>query len=247
MSEVEISMDTPVSPLLHAPGALGKEPAAPGEIEAGGFFARTQDQPIAVPLDEIFSSFDMLSGRTGYLFERFRVWLVPHGFSIVRRRGFAEAIAVGVEVRYLNAERPCSVQGLIPSFQFLEHGRFTAKVSLHGELEGSEGGLVSGIQRRFLGLDFTLTSSGSLVVGVSVSVATPYIAATGAQSSRCEWRFDRHKEPLYGRDIQTWSAVALPKRQRELEFETRFYFVARTFVVPSRWQSAFTRTKCKLQ
>jgi hypothetical protein len=56
----------------------------------------------------------------------------------------------------------------------------------------------------------TVTADMGASVGVRLesTVSTPSISAIGIGSSRCEWRLDKQKEPLFGRDIETWSAVA---------------------------------------
>ena len=73
----------------------------------------------------------------------------------------------------------------------------------------------------------------------SSQVFTPKLMAVGVGSSRCEWRFDVGNSPLYGKDIETWSLLALPKTQRALRYRMRFYVVTRLAFVPQRFESSW--------
>ena len=87
-----------------------------------------------------------------------------------------------------------------------------------------------------------------LAVGAqfSCTVATPYVHAVGIGSDRAQWRFDVHREPLFGRDIPMWMVVALPKGQRTLDYRARLSVTARTAFFPTRQQSEWQELKCTL-
>ena len=60
-----------------------------------------------------------------------------------------------------------------------------------------------------VGWDFFLRDSFAIHHNLDKSRSTfDRFAAVGVGSSRAEWRFDRHKEPLFGRDVETWTIVA---------------------------------------
>ena len=90
---------------------------------------------------------------------------------------------------------------------------------------------------------------GELKFQFRTTVLTPDVQAVGEGSSRCEWRFDRDQLPLYGRDIQTWAVVVLPRRQRELHYLMRFYLNVRTFFFSTRRESDWPMEKlvCRLE
>jgi hypothetical protein len=91
-----------------------------------------------------------------------------------------------------------------------------------------------------------MNTGGELSLRLEATIATPIISAVGLGSSRCEWRFDRDREPLFGRDIETWSVVVLPKRQTSLRLRARFYLISRMLFVPTRRQSDWLELTCPL-
>lgn len=60
------------------------------------------------------------------------------------------------------------------------------------------------------------------------------------------WLFNKAREPLFGKDIETWAVVALPKRLSQLDYDVRFYFNARTAFFGTRRQSDWMRVHCQL-
>jgi hypothetical protein len=245
-----VAINNDLTEELGLAGELGGD-----TVEEGGFFAESQDQPIGIPLTRVFSELDpnLVSeiGNEGskvyQLYRRFRLWLIPHGVSIVRRTGNAEPVSVNVEVRYKNEDRTCSVRNLIPSPRYIHHGQVTGSLDLAGETDVSASPLQEGqADKAFLGLRFGLRSKAGISVQFCANVITPYVSAVGVNSSRCEWVFERYTDPLFGRDIQTWSVLALPKRQTEISYDIRFSFTARTFFVARRYASDWVERVCKL-
>lgn len=240
-------------PIIEINEALTRELEGGGDLgtpfEEGGFVADVADQPIGHSVRELFRALDRPMPEGIALYKRFDTWIVPHRVSIIRRRGFAEPTSVGIEIQYENENRTCSIVSLIPSFQFAEHGKISAKVQ----------GEVSATGDASIGMDINLIpqlSIGGLKLGVAVeggigvyfqcTVVTPVVAATGIGSSRCEWRFDKQAEPLFGRDIETWAIVALPKKQKEVRYKMRFYLITRTAFFPTRRQSEWIDVTCQL-
>jgi hypothetical protein len=205
MSEIPIGHD--LTEELGLPGELGG-----AAVEEGGFYAESHDQPIGIRLRDIFTGVnDALdaavinaSPKLSELYRRFELWIIPHGVSILRRSGSAEPISVGIEVRYKNENRTCSVRSLIPSPKFVEHGRIHGSISLSGELDSPvSSGTASSIVKNVLGIGFGFHASGGASLCFDAAVVTPYLSAVGVNSSRCEWLFDKHTDALFGRDIRT--------------------------------------------
>src|SRR5689334_12035673 len=116
-----IEINEPLTRELEGGGDLGTP------FEEGGFAAEVADQPIGYSVRELFRGLNRPVPEGIALYKRFDTWIVPHRLSIIRRRGFAEPTSVGLEVQYENQNRTCSIVSLIPSFQFAEHGKLSAK------------------------------------------------------------------------------------------------------------------------
>src|SRR5262249_8285298 len=144
------------------------------------------------------------------LYKAYELWVVPHRVSIIRRRGVAEVTAVGIEVKYDTDGTTCCVQSLFPSYRFVERGGVAMRGSVGASgaanpsipLAAPEPTTPPIVQLGDLSIHAKL--EGEVAFQFRAKVATPDIQAVGEGSSRGEWRFDRDKEPLYGRDIQTW-------------------------------------------
>jgi hypothetical protein len=246
----EIPLNHEVAQEVAEAGELG------GESEDGGFYASVPDQPIAVSLRRVFrecgeGQFEELTSSSGspffHLYRRFELWLVPHGVSIIRRRGIAEITCVGIEVEYRNEDRTCSVRALLPSFQYITRGSIGGSILANGETRLPTDGGLGDLVWEWCGLRFGLKAGGNLELNFQATVATPKVSATGCFSSRCEWRFDADKVPLFGRDIGTWAIVALPKRQEMLSINTRYYFERRVAFFSQRTESGWIPVQCVLE
>ena len=225
-----------------------------GEIEKGGFFASVNDQPLAIHVPSIFEEFNQ--APESRMYERFDTWMIPHRISLMRRSGLAEPTAVGIEVEYLSGSGTCSIISLYPTLQWRKLGSVGVRSTVTGAYslaptgELSQGAAPAGEAVRTAtvgGLRCSMSAGGEIHLDLSANVATPYIHASGIGSSRCEWRFDRDQEPLYGRDIEAWSVIVVSKYQEEIRLRTRYYFVARTLFVPTRRESEWVEITCKLQ
>jgi hypothetical protein len=232
----EIEIDHVLTEELERPQDLGTE------IDTGSFYAAIGDQPIAYPLRTVYQSLGKEIPPLE-LYKAYELWVVPHRVSIIRRRGVAEVTAVGIEVKYETSGKTCCVKSLLPSYKFVERGSLAMNVAIggNGEANPSVGlpafGLAGASLAQLGDLSIHAKVEGELKVQFHAVVATPDIQAVGEGSSRCEWRFDHDREPLYGRDIQTWAVLVLPRRQRELYYSMRFYLNIRTFFFSTRRES----------
>jgi len=248
--------EIPIAKVLYeevcSEGAMGGE----GVVEDRGFFACVNEHPIGVPLDRIFDEFkvnigsapdDVISANAVEMYKRFRLWLIPHFVSLIRKKGKAEPTAVGIEVEYLHEGNTVSTVALIPCAQFIEHGKFDASIGFSGEVEhrfGNDSGAPKA--REFAGLKFVAHGGAGLCLRISADVITPYVAAIGKGSALCQWRFDKKNEALFGRDIETWSIVALHKTQKSLRYRAKFYFDSRVFILSRRTESDWVEVDCTL-
>lgn len=247
----EVAINLPLAEQLETVPDLG------AEIEDGGFYARSADSPIAYSVRALFKKLGKEVPDGVALYNRFELWLVPHRVSIIRRSGLAEPTAVGIEVSYENDGRTCSIVSLFPSFQFIEHGRvsvhFKADMSATGEItpgaaaspDLSDNSDNAGFVAK-CGASLNASTGAGLSLRLASSVVTPTVSSVGVGSSQCEWRLDKQGEPLFGKDIETWAVVALPKRQDKLSYRLRFYFIARTAFFPTRRQSEWVEIECAL-
>jgi hypothetical protein len=246
----EIPLAVSVAPELETLTDLGRTP------EQTGFVARVGESPICHQIPDIFSGLGVPLPADLKLYERFRLWLVPHRVALLRRRGLAEPVSVGIEVEYIADGGTCSVVSLIPAPQFLHLGDLSFNASITGSM-GFSGEVTpsptiqiepptEGRSAVVSGLGVSAKGSGGISLAFSASVVTPFISAVGLGSNRAEWRFDRHEEALFGRDIETWAILALSKRKRDLRYKIRHSITTRTLFFPTRTESEWFEVGCTL-
>jgi len=246
----EIPLSVSVAPELEAVTDLG------GTAEEAGFVVRVAGSPICHQVPDIFGGLGIPIPSDFRLYERFRLWLVPHRVALLRRRGLAEPVSVGIEVEYMSERGTCSVVSLIPAPQFVHHGDLSFNGSITGSMavtgeatpwQNSDAELRADPESGVIaGLGFNAKGRGGISLAFSASVVTPFISAVGLGSNRAEWRFDRHDEALFGRDIETWAIIALPKRKRELRYRVRYNITTRTLFFPTRTESKWSDIDCSL-
>jgi hypothetical protein len=216
--------------------------------EFRGFVAQMADKPLAYSFAELADT-EGSSGREEF-YRRFTVCLVPHRLALLRRKGLSEPISVGMEIEYLNGQKTCSVLGLFPSFEFRTVGgvgaEFSANANLGGNLALPDGSSSSDTATQIGQLSVGVRSKGEISLNLKCRVVTPKVMAVGVGSDHCEWRFDLGETPLYGKDLETWSFLALPKGQRTLKYRMRFYVVTRFAFVPLRFQSEWEEVQCDI-
>ncbi|MGA2138611.1 MAG: hypothetical protein ABSH14_07090 [Verrucomicrobiia bacterium] len=231
---------------------LETDPVLGGKLEDEKFVAKPAEQPIALKLRDICETLKRPVPPEVTLYEMFEVWLVPHRVSIIRRRGKAEATSIGIQIEYIHKDTTCSVISLIPSPQFVHHGTvgfqglFQGKVSAAGNASPTPEDLQFNTEKALGKLSIGVMASGEVGFRFKAEVVTPFIAAVGIGDSSCEWRFDKHEDALFGKDIETWTMLALPKTQTKLSYRLRYYICTRTLFVPTRRQSEWVEIACAL-
>ncbi len=246
---VEVELNHNLTPELESARDLGSV------IDEAGFYVAAATNPICLDVRKLFETQGPLD-KSIKLYDSFKLWLVPNRISVMRRKGFAEPTSVGLEVEYITDGHTCSIVGLLPSPQFIQHG----SVALGGQIGGSisatgdlsptaipDGAISKEQNIASIGsLKLQFSSNASLGFNFSANVITPSISAVGLGSSRAEWRFDRHEEALFGRDIETWTVLALPKRQKQLSYRLRFNITTRLAFFPTRRESDWLSIACEL-
>jgi len=246
---LELAVDRATAPELEAEQDYGTE------IEEGGFYVAAARNPVCHDLRRVLEQTGAVSTQAIVLYERFRLWLVPHRLSVIRRKGLAEPTSIGIEVEYQAESGTCSVVDLLPGPRFIEHGsidlnaRVRGTITASGELlrSPSGGAAIEGtVGSQIGGLRFESKAEGGVALGFHAAVITPYVSAVGIGSSRAEWRFDKYEEALFGRDIETWTILAFPKRKKSLSYRMRFWLTARTMSFSTRRESDWLSITCAL-
>ncbi len=218
--------------------------------EPPAFTVRVDDAPLALRVRSLFERFGKPAAQSREILERgFELWLIPHRFSILRLRGHADASSLGIEADYSDNPGTCMVVSLFPSSQFIDRAdsMFHGTLSATGEVNAIEGNLSPDASRvEFEGLSLTAPRDPGARLQLAAAVATPNVSAVSIGSSRCEWRFDRHNEPLFGRDLVTWAVVMLPRELAEISCRLRCHVIAKNPFAPSRYQSEPFPVRCRL-
>jgi hypothetical protein len=129
--DLEVPLSFSVSEELETDADLGTE------AEDTEFTAFVGDQPLGLKLRDVFVKLNTEVPVECVLYKRFDVWLVPHRFSLVRKRGLAEPVAIGLEIEYESKDQTCSVISLIPGPRFQDHGGITLENSYSGAIDAS--------------------------------------------------------------------------------------------------------------
>jgi hypothetical protein len=248
---LEVAIDTPLTPEIEEEVYFGPASDADQSVDQGGFTARVADQPIGYRLRDVFEKLKL--DATLPLYDSFEVWLIPHRISIMRRSGLAEPVSVGIIIEYLIDGDTCSVASLIPSFNYTVLGTVGAEFKMHGIFSAAgETMPVNDSPPKLAGNlrlgQLSLGVSGAAQLGFEfhANIAIPKIAAVGIGASRCEWRFDRDREPLFGHDIETWATVVLSNRRHQIDYRLRFYINTRTLFLTTRRESGWVTVSCPL-
>jgi hypothetical protein len=237
---MEISIATPLAEELGGDIVFG------GDDELVGFRADIGDAPIGITLAKLQKSLGK-ADTTASLLGRFELVLVPHRFSLIKTTGWAEVINAGIRISYDMGDKTCSVVSLLPEYEYVTIGKasFGASVSAKGETEavaeipGDMAPVVGGAQLR-------AQLMGNASIQVRGNIATPRISAVGKGSQKCEWQFMLGKEPLYGRDIETWAILAVPANLDTIKYKLQLNITHRTAFIPTRWESDIYQNTCSV-
>ena len=259
---LETSFDLALSPELEIP--LWQQTLGSPDWSVKNPFARLRayiaDEPIAYSLKEMHKVLEQPIPRNLDFYRGYDVWLIPTRFSVKKDGGISEPSSLGIGIEFrndandvnLNPGMTRSVVALLPEAKFLRRGFLT------GALSGvfSPTGEVSLNTKSFapkeslpLSADLTVGLGTDVKVGLNFSyqVHIPVISAMGSGSSRAEWEFSEESGPLYGKDIETWTVLAVPKGLSELNYRVKLYVNLRTAYIPTRHETAWKTLKTSLK
>lgn len=240
MANVDTLLDLePVTPReLVEPQDLGST----NRPEEDGFSIRVNDAPIAMPIEFGDDAPRELKQWTN----RFALWAIPHRIAIVRVLGSREVMSCGIDVEFDAGKKTCSVFSLFPTPQHIVRLHGTLELSAAGKLSASgqietvpdSNGDTATAESPSAQLGGALKVGGAFGIRFATRLCTPYISAAGVGSKHCEFKFDRKSEPLYGRDIECWSVVALSKQVKVLKMDLRYYIVTRQAFISRRYEGS---------
>jgi hypothetical protein len=210
--------------------------------EEDGFSVRVSDSPIAMPIE----SGDDTPRELRQWTSRFALWAIPHRIAIVRVRGSREVMSCGIDVEFDAGKKTCSVVSLFPTPQHIVRLHGTLALSAAGKLTASgqieadpdSNGNAASSESPSAQIGGALKVEGAFGIRFATRLCTPYVSAAGVGSKHCEFRFDHESEPLYGRDIECWSIVALSKQVRVLKMDLRYYIVTREVFISRRYEGS---------
>jgi hypothetical protein len=211
---------------------------------------------MAFRLRDVFSRLEIPIPPAVDLYRRFEIWMVPFRIGVFRERGLAEVVSLGLECTFPGEGTLCVIE-LLPGPAFVRHGSVSAQVACTGTFAAS--GALSpldgapapagapGVQLGGIQFSAQTRATGGVEASFSFDVATPYVHAIGIGAGQIQWRFDRHRAPLFGGDVEMWAVVALPKKQKELRFRARMFMTARTAFFPTRQETDWQEMTCPLE
>lgn len=231
-------------------------------VEAKGLVGRIADRPIAFRLRDVLTAMQIEIPKQVDLYRQFELWMIPGRISVFRERGLAEVVSLGLECEFPSDGSTLCVVELLPGPAFITHGALEGDFACRGSISASgalsplpdkDPGLSTADSNekpriwQKQGLSFESRARGGVQLSFNFNVATPYVHAVGTGSGRSQWRFDRYREVLFGRDMQMWTLLALPKQQRELNYRARMFITVRTAFFPTRRESSWQEIRCVLE
>ena len=225
-----------------------------GTVASGrGWNATIAEQPIPLRLDRVFDRLGKPIPPEIDLYQGFDVWLIPNRVAVMRRRGFAAVVSIGLDCDYASGRATRSIAGLVPQPEYVSLGGVSTEATCAGKIgfagDVTAGGSEADGSENVVFENGIKLSAGAAVdahVNFSFAVATPRIAAIGVGSAIAQWQFKLGGVPLFGRDIETWTFLVLPKMTRKLAYRIRLYLVMRTAFIPTRVESEWIEIECKL-
>lgn len=162
------------------------------------------------------------------VFDLYDIWLVTHAVGIIKRENStAKVQSIGYQADFTNAEEVFTID-LLPRTKFVTTVDFNTRtevaLGIEGHAQVPEAVKMLLEQVEYIGGDASikLASDNKIIGNLSFSVMTPVIQAVGMGASRCEWIFERDKEPLLGDQIMI-QTILVPKGTTSITFKARGY------------------------
>lgn len=248
----DVNLDRIVTPELESIEAYGPETGGLTTLDESSWYVDIGDQPIAFPMRLVFQELGV--PFKSKLFDGYELWFVPHRVSLLRRKGQAEVVSFGLEVEYMNGKKTCSVVSLFPAPEFTVYGNvgldFRGSLTTHGLAEKltDAAAEIGNLPFGKVGFQFgnDTGAEANVKFRYNATVSTPKISAVGLGSRRCAWEFKKDKDPLFGKTIETWSILALPRFQKNLTYRLRFSVTLRIFLIATWRESDWKEINCVL-
>lgn len=247
-------------PELEIP--ISKQDFGEPDISTNSVFSKIRayiaDNPIAYSISDIYNKLGYDVKEKVDLYSGFNIWVIPTNVNILKDGGITEPVKVGIEIEFrndqirLNKGMTCCIVSLLPSSEYTTTGELSG--SIFGNISAS--GEVKPINtpkelREWLPISPNL----SVELGTNIKsglnwkyqVTTPLLSAVGLGSSRAEWVFHEGKNPLHGKDLETWTLLTLPDHISQLEYRVRLYLVLRTAYFPTRRSSDWKTLKSTMK
>jgi hypothetical protein len=246
----DTNLDRISTPELEEVEVYGPESTQNAGLDPDAWYVSISDAPIGFPLSLVYHELGIRNDSK--LFDGYELWFVPHRVALNRRKGSAEVVRFGLEVEYQNGKKTCSVISLFPAPEFTTHGSvgtaFQGTLNASGVAEKLTSTVLEQTNFAFAkdAFQFGKSTGASLNFNFNATVSTPKISAVGLGSRHAAWDMKKDKDPLFGRDIETWSLLALPRFQTKLSYRLRFYVTLRTVFIPTWRESGWTDVECTL-
>lgn len=224
------------------------------EVPGTQFVASVADQLVAVPLVRLFREHGLEVPADYRVYgDRFDLWIVPHRAAVIRKGGLREVTSLGLEVRYDNGKKTCSIAEVLPKAEFVDRASLQVRCSL-----GLNGKVSAGSPLSNSAEDAALQASigASADGGVNsqlkfeARVRSANIQAIGVGGREATWVFELENKSLFGEDICTWTVLVLPKlppgKKALLKCEVRMWITHRLAFVPTRWDGDPVMVSCEI-
>jgi hypothetical protein len=205
------------------------------------------DRPIGLPLRGLFRAHELSVPAEYALYKRFALWVIPHRISVRRMRGIYDLVSLTISARFDAGGGTCSVVSLFPEARFKSIGALKAEASI--SLSGSMTPPTQALKNLHdVGGSLSVGMSGGVEASLAfqAAIATPIISAGGKGSSACYWTFEKDDLPLFGRDIEAWSVLVLPKRATSVEIRMTVTTTERLAFVPVSRSTDEQTISCEL-
>jgi hypothetical protein len=236
-------------------------------ISDARFRASIADSPIALPMSKLMALSDQpTSNLPVAIYDMFELWLVPHRFSVHAVEGSgAGLVSVGCEIDYDLGDGPSvSIVSLFPASQSAlstsveVSGRINAQAILSplGFISTPDPKTVAEHRPATTELSAAVrTASMHLEAGwkdgpvltIKHEIPSPILSVSGVGSQKCQFLFERYKEPLHARDIETFAVVATKRRRKHMSYKMKVVYGYKRIFFPVRHETEWVTINVALQ
>lgn len=232
MKEIVLTFEDALNPKLQKPLSETKF-GGEAEIDKYNIEARIGQRPIVRSLRELYEKANKELPPDLQVFSSFRLWMITHVISVVRKRGMRDISHLSYEVQFPSEPRVTTVQ-VMPQTQFIKKIEGGVKTNWIVDVGLGVNGQVAppaAVTELLEQTDFisfggeakaniNFSNKLYLVGNLSFAVVTPLIAAVGVGGDYCRWDFTKDDLPLVGDHLMV-QILLVPKHDYELQFQAR--------------------------